>query len=252
MPSARLYLVRHGETDENRNGIIQGHLDTELNEQGIAQSEITAQAMESIPLTEVWSSDLQRAVKTAQIIAEKHPGLSFVSTKKLRERGLGKIEGSHHTQASKILSAFPGGIDPSAEAFEVLYKRLMSWWDTDILGLTKRPVQSLDLPNHQNENEKQHHILIVSHGGFIGTVVKQLLDTGRISDSSSSPAMTQMKWSLNTSITTIDIDESGEGTLVKYADIGHMLDAVREGRIVEKNVDVLLAEYTRAAGGETL
>ncbi|KAL0565849.1 hypothetical protein V5O48_016169 [Marasmius crinis-equi] len=247
MPSARLYIIRHGETNENRLGIIQGHMDTELNEQGIAQSGIAAQTMENVPLTEVWSSDLQRAVKTAQIITEKHPGLAFVSTRKLRERCLGSLEGKHHAQKSKMLSKFPRGIDPSAEAVEVMQERTMNWWDTDVLGLTKRPVPSLDLPNHLNEKEKekQHHVLVVSHGGFIGSVVRRLIGTGRVSG-----ARPQDWKCFNTSITTIDVDESGRGTLVKYADIGHMLKAVREGRVVENNVDVPL-EGMKAVSGES-
>lgn len=60
---ARFYIVRHGETDENRLGIMQGQLDTELNEEGIEQARLTARAMEKVVFIEAYSSDLKRATK---------------------------------------------------------------------------------------------------------------------------------------------------------------------------------------------
>lgn len=60
---ARIYIVRHGETDANRNGILQGHTDTQLNEEGIAQAKMTANALEKVHLTVAYASDLSRASK---------------------------------------------------------------------------------------------------------------------------------------------------------------------------------------------
>lgn len=64
MPTiARIYIVRHGETDENRAGIMQGHLDTELNANGVEQAQVTADALEKVPFGAAYASDLSRAVK---------------------------------------------------------------------------------------------------------------------------------------------------------------------------------------------
>ena len=63
MPVARIYFVRHGETEENRRGIIQGHLDTKLNAAGLRQSDLVAEALQSVPFEKAYSSDLIRAVK---------------------------------------------------------------------------------------------------------------------------------------------------------------------------------------------
>ena len=60
---ARFYLVRHGETEENRLGIMQGQMDTKLNEAGIWQARLTARALESVEFIEAYSSDLSRATK---------------------------------------------------------------------------------------------------------------------------------------------------------------------------------------------
>ena len=63
MPTAKIYFIRHGETDENRLGLIQGHLDTDLNAIGLEQSEVVANELQSIPFDAGFSSDLKRAVK---------------------------------------------------------------------------------------------------------------------------------------------------------------------------------------------
>jgi 2,3-bisphosphoglycerate-dependent phosphoglycerate mutase len=60
---ARVYLVRHGETDANRKGIIQGQMDTLLNDRGVQQAEIAGEALRSIPFDIAYSSDLARASK---------------------------------------------------------------------------------------------------------------------------------------------------------------------------------------------
>lgn len=61
---ARIYIVRHGETDENRKGIIQGQIDTKLNEEGVMQAKKVAEAFRDSPVEfeKAWTSDLGRAV----------------------------------------------------------------------------------------------------------------------------------------------------------------------------------------------
>ena len=58
---ARVYIVRHGETDYNRQGIVQGQIDTPLNEAGVEQARLAADALEDTPFEVAYSSDLQRA-----------------------------------------------------------------------------------------------------------------------------------------------------------------------------------------------
>src|SRR6267154_3896555 len=60
---ARVYVVRHGETDSNRHGIIQGQLDTQLNDTGLAQVAMTAEALRYVHFDIAFTSDLQRASK---------------------------------------------------------------------------------------------------------------------------------------------------------------------------------------------
>lgn len=57
----RLYIVRHGETEWNRIRRIQGQLDVPLNETGLQQAMLVAEALKDIPFVRAFSSDLQRA-----------------------------------------------------------------------------------------------------------------------------------------------------------------------------------------------
>jgi Histidine phosphatase superfamily (branch 1) len=59
----RVYIVRHGETDENRAGVMQGQLDTRLNEAGLVQAGKTGFRLKDAELGIAFASDLTRAVK---------------------------------------------------------------------------------------------------------------------------------------------------------------------------------------------
>lgn len=87
-----LYLIRHGETEWNVKKLIQGQKDIPLNEKGRKQAEKLAEKLIKIKFDAVFSSDLIRAKKTAEIIfLEKK--LAVQTTKALRERYFGKFQG---------------------------------------------------------------------------------------------------------------------------------------------------------------
>ena len=64
----QIYFLRHGQTDNNREGRMQGRVDIPLNETGRAQARCAAQRLKSISFDAVYSSPLRRAVETAQIV----------------------------------------------------------------------------------------------------------------------------------------------------------------------------------------
>ena len=87
-----ILLVRHGETVDNARQIMQGQTQGELNEQGRRQAREVADRLKDEPVDVVLSSDLRRAVQTAEIIARPH--LHAVSTTPLlRERDWGSFTG---------------------------------------------------------------------------------------------------------------------------------------------------------------
>jgi len=67
MARAVVHIVRHGETDENRQRIIQGHLNTVLNTVGLDQAQRVAGALQANPFDVAFSSDLNRAVKVRHV-----------------------------------------------------------------------------------------------------------------------------------------------------------------------------------------
>jgi 2,3-bisphosphoglycerate-dependent phosphoglycerate mutase len=87
-----LFLFRHGETDWNREGRLQGHTDTPLNATGLAQAEALASRLRPHRLDAVLSSDLSRALTTGRIVAEAL-GLPLASDPGLRETNVGAAEG---------------------------------------------------------------------------------------------------------------------------------------------------------------
>ncbi|MBC7347733.1 MAG: histidine phosphatase family protein [Clostridia bacterium] len=70
--STEFVLVRHGQTQWNREQVFRGHTDVALSEEGRAQAEATAAALRALPLTAVYSSRLARAWETATAIAAPH------------------------------------------------------------------------------------------------------------------------------------------------------------------------------------
>jgi len=66
MAVVRVVIVRHGETNENRAGIIQGHRDTLLNEAGKAQARQVGEALADVGFNLAYSSDLKRAAEVCR------------------------------------------------------------------------------------------------------------------------------------------------------------------------------------------
>jgi 2,3-bisphosphoglycerate-dependent phosphoglycerate mutase len=89
---ATLLLVRHGETDWNAEGRLQGHTDRPLNEYGRAQAEKLARQLEGDGIAAIYASDLVRARETAEILARRL-GVAVTVDPDLREKNWGNWEG---------------------------------------------------------------------------------------------------------------------------------------------------------------
>ena len=97
-----IYLVRHGETEWNEKKLIQGHSDIPLNKKGEIQAKQLGEKLKDIHFEAVFSSDLVRAKRTAEImVLEKK--LAVITTKALRERLFGRYEGKQVTELRRIL-----------------------------------------------------------------------------------------------------------------------------------------------------
>lgn len=115
MIPTRVYLMRHGEVQNHGLKRYNGHIDIDITGNGIDQMHRLADSLAGKKISAVYSSDLIRAVKGAEIIAKKI-GLPYTALRELRERSLGAWEG---LTAEEIKDRFP---------FEY------AAWETDLLS----------------------------------------------------------------------------------------------------------------------
>lgn len=164
-----LMIVRHGETEWNAEGRVQGHEDIHLNARGRAQVEGAARALAHLPIAAVYASDLERAAETGRILAAPH-GLSVTVTPLLRERNWGTWEGRTMAEIEETDAAMVGRwrkhewVTPEmAEEYEIFQERVVS----EIRRITEA---------HDGET-----VLVATHGGavkaFVAWVLRAPLDS---------------------------------------------------------------------------
>ena len=90
-----IYIVRHGESVSNVKGVVAGHADYELTEEGEQQARILGEKLKHVHFDQVFSSDLIRAKRTAELITLEKK-LAIETTQVLRERNYGNFEGKTH------------------------------------------------------------------------------------------------------------------------------------------------------------
>jgi broad specificity phosphatase PhoE len=100
----RILLARHGETVFNVEGRWQGQSDSPLTDRGVAQARELARALQADDVAAVFTSDLGRAMTTAQEVAKPH-GLAVIPDRRLREINVGMWTGKN---GAEIDAEFPG------------------------------------------------------------------------------------------------------------------------------------------------
>lgn len=89
----RIILVRHGETQWNKEGRYQGQIDTELSEEGYRQTELVADALKDVHLDAFYGSPLKRSYLTAQMVAKFHNNAEVKIEPRFTEISHGEWEG---------------------------------------------------------------------------------------------------------------------------------------------------------------
>jgi broad specificity phosphatase PhoE len=158
------YIVRHGETDWNARGVIQGHVDTPLNEAGKKQALDLAEKFRQISFDRIFSSDLERAVKTAEFIKLER-NLIIKTTQLLREKKFGAIEGKAVNELDK-LDAIIASLSEEEKFSYKPEENVES--DAEVIGRVGTFLQEIAL---QSQGET---ILIVTHGAIIRTLLIHL------------------------------------------------------------------------------
>lgn len=133
----RLLLVRHGETDWNRQKRFQGQIDVPLNDQGRVQAEQAGAFLESVPIAKAVSSPMLRPKQTAEAILKRHPGLTLELDENLCEISHGLWEGKLEEE---IEQGYPGLLAqwqsapetvqmPEGENLQQVWDRAIAAWD---------------------------------------------------------------------------------------------------------------------------
>ena len=210
-PSARIFLVRHGETDDNHGGVFQGQAGRGLNARGRVQAEKLALRLAElepgIDLHALYTSDLERAVDTAHILSEVL-GLPVHVDEGLREVFVGEWQGKTAREVEEIwpdeVAAWKAGLDVrrgGGETYAELAARIAESIDRVIL-------------KHQGG-----HLLFVSHGAAIKAFVTSLF--GPVA-----PGLKILGPISNTGVTVLDRDRDGTTRLVVWNDVSHLRDPV--------------------------
>jgi 2,3-bisphosphoglycerate-dependent phosphoglycerate mutase len=100
--NTRICVVRHGETDWNSAGILQGWLDVPLNERGRRQAHELAERFTASGFAQVGTSPLRRALQTATIIADRLQLPPPASHDGLKERNFGAIQGIPKAELAEL------------------------------------------------------------------------------------------------------------------------------------------------------
>jgi broad specificity phosphatase PhoE len=160
-----IYIIRHGETDYNRQGVVQGSgIDADLNELGLAQAMAFFQAYKHVPFAKIYLSNLQRTHQTAEpfrklgIPMEQYGGLNEISW--------GVMEGK-----------VPNSTD------NAYYRALMESWSA---GYTDQPTDGGESPDDVMNRQKpvidlilsrpdENSVLIVMHGRAMRILLSWLM-----------------------------------------------------------------------------
>lgn len=159
----RLYLIRHGEVEAAASGTLLGRTDTPLSERGLEQSRQLAEGLSTARLSAVYSSDLQRARMTAEIIAQRN--LKVQQSSAWREIDMGEWEGrtlaALHEEAPGLVAqlfADPASFEyPSGESFAAFTARVQT------------PLDQLLIAHRNGE------VALVAHGGVCRAIMGSVL-----------------------------------------------------------------------------
>lgn len=150
-------LIRHGETDWNKRGLIQGTTDVPLNETGLAQASTVAEQLVSQQSRGKWTgvvtSPLVRASATGQVIADVLGVPMLAPMPEFVERDFGVMEGVEMTRAKEL---YPAGDYPKSESNDLVLER------------------SLNAIDELHQTYADGALVVVAHGGLLHTLLSRL------------------------------------------------------------------------------
>lgn len=140
-----IYIIRHGETQNNADGVVQMP-ESPLSERGEAQAEQLAERIADVGISLVLASDYSRAARTAELVSQRS-GAEIRHLESLRERHFGEIRGRPYSEVGELILE-PNYDPPGGEGWPAFHERVKIAWD-DVL---------------QQATETPGHVAVVTHG----------------------------------------------------------------------------------------
>lgn len=173
-----LYIVRHGQTLLNCLDRAQGWSDSPLTDSGKQNAVALGNSLKAIDFDAVYTSDMLRAVQTAELILQTSESKVLVQKDiRLREWCLGSMEVENNTVFIKSVSDWLGGVDSFAELNSRLPDVANAIYEHDTTGMAEpfsfiiNRLQSVFMDIIQNADQHKHYnVLVVSHAFMIKTI----------------------------------------------------------------------------------
>ena len=215
----RVLLVRHGETDWNRQGRFQGQIDIPLNSNGWSQARAAGGFLADTPIDRAYTSSMARPRQTAEAILASHPGVPLTTVRGLVEIGHGLWEGCLESEIAEgwpqLLADWKRAPEtvqmPEGETIQQVWERGMEAWNRIVAGLA--PGETA---------------LVVAHDAVNKAILCALLGLG--------PGDIWAIKQGNGGVTVIDHPQNGEGpatisSLNITAHLGGVLDRTAAGAL---------------------
>jgi probable phosphoglycerate mutase len=202
MQRTELIIVRHGETEWNIKGIRQGNLDSALTDKGMIQAKALAQRLARENFTALYSSDLGRAVQTAQEISNL-TAHEIITDARLRERHLGIFQGlsgeeikARHPEEYKLHRTLgPDYVIPGGESMKQQVARNIAYLNE--IGA-----------KHLGET-----IVVVTHGGVVSGLFRHTF---------SIPFTAPRRFEFTNAGLNVFAYEEGNWFLLTWGDVSHL------------------------------
>ena len=209
MDRTQLIIVRHGQTQWNLKLIRQGHLDSPLTEKGIAQAKALGERLMRETFTALYSSDLGRAVQTAQMIAAA-TGHEIVTDPRLRERHLGIFQGLN---GDELREKYP-------EEYRLHRTVGPSYVIPGGESMRQQVARNVAYLNEIAEKHLGETIVVVTHGGVLSGFFRHAL---------SIPLEAPRRFEFTNASLNVFTYEEGNWMLRTWGDVSHLSGGSSDG-----------------------
>ena len=160
----QLLFIRHGETQDNIDKVLQGHRDTSLTEKGLKEARILGEKLQGQHIDVIYHSPLLRMLQTVEPIRKDQPNIPTHSDKDLKGQMLGELEGGSY---DLVEFGNPRSADDKAgvEQFD------------DFVGRLKRAMTRIIGAEAPQVSGKDRIVAVATHGVCITSIFKTLEDT---------------------------------------------------------------------------